>query len=182
MTLATYSHVDISQTPKLDLTDGQKAAATTLTLWANGAIPGVYLYGPPGRGKTHLAMRAGYVMEEAGLEVLFLRVKDFLDELRGTDDGSAFNDRSPSAVRERAMFAPVLIMDDLGLARDTEFATEELTSLFKFRYDNRGDLSTLVTGNLRGSEIAGRYGAVLGSNIRGLCKSAGVSGRDLRHA
>lgn len=168
--LAEYGHVDLSAVKRPPLTAEQRPAAELLRRWTLLEIPGVFVYGPVGTGKTQLAMRAGERMQRRGIPVLFVRTKRLLDDLRDLDYAAD--------LRQTVYDAEALIFDDLGAARDTEFATEELCAIFDHRYDH--GQSTVITSNLNGSQLAKRYGDRVFSRIRGLCESVEVAGKDLR--
>ncbi len=104
----------------------------------------LFLHGPCGVGKTHLAVAiALQAMERQKLSVLFAVVPDLLDHLRATFDpgaGVAYDDRF-NAIRN----AQLLVLDDLGTENTTPWAREKLYQIFNHRYNER--LPTVITSN-----------------------------------
>lgn len=105
----------------------------------------LFLHGPVGTGKTHLAVAiARYAMEMHRMSVYFAVVPDLLDHLRATFDptsGSAYDDRFAS-IRT----AQLLVLDDLGTENTTPWAREKLFQIVNHRYIEQ--LPTVVTTNV----------------------------------
>lgn len=93
------------------------------------------LAGGSGSGKTHLAAAIGNYRQDRGDEVVFMTVPDLLDDLRTT-----FNPGAASTFDQR--FAKIknvglLILDDLGVGGQSEWAREKLFQLIDYRYVTR---------------------------------------------
>jgi DNA replication protein DnaC len=103
----------------------------------------LYLHGPCGVGKTHLAIAAALEIRRENPYVLFAVVPDLLDHLRATFDptrGVAYDERF-----DRIRSATLLVLDDLGTENTTPWAREKLYQLFNHRYNER--LPTIITSN-----------------------------------
>lgn len=106
----------------------------------------VVLAGPPGRGKTHLAMgMLRREVESRGRPARFVYVPTLLDEIRKryADDWAG---ESAQDFEGRMARWPLLVLDDLGAERATAWVVERLTLLLEQRLDRQ--LVTVVTTNL----------------------------------
>jgi DNA replication protein DnaC len=103
----------------------------------------LFLVGPNGCGKTHLAAAITNQCLLHEMAVLFVTAPDLLDHLRAT-----FAPTSPVAYDElfwRVREAEILVIDDLGSEQSTSWAGEKLFQLINHRYNLR--LPTVITAN-----------------------------------
>ncbi|MGH9594766.1 MAG: ATP-binding protein, partial [Bryobacteraceae bacterium] len=109
-----------------------------------GDRPGLLLVGDTGTGKTHLAVAALKALIEKGYEGLFLDYQNLLDRIRaGYDRNAGASDREAYA---SVLDAEVLLIDDLGSHRVTEWVEDTVTSIVTHRCNNRKPL--IATTNL----------------------------------
>lgn len=112
------------------------------------------LSGPPGRGKSHLAvavMRA--VWERHRKASRFWVVPELLSRIRATfDEETRFE--TASAIEDEMMRVPLLVLDDLGTEKSTEWAQEQLFKIVDRRY--REALPLVVTTNLDAARLDAR--------------------------
>lgn len=103
------------------------------------------IYGPVGNGKSHLAAAiANYLRHERSIAVLFLTVPSLLESLRTAIRTSNGHDEyGPLLIS--ALDAPVLILDDFGAQRVTDWAEEVLFLILDHRY--RLETPTVVITN-----------------------------------
>ena len=106
----------------------------------------LFLVGPNGCGKTHLAAAIANQSLDEGAVVLFAVVPDLLDHLRAAfaPNASEVYDQLFAKMRE----AELLILDDLGAQQSSSWANEKLFQLLNYRY-NMG-MPTVITANPKG--------------------------------
>lgn len=130
----------------------------------NTEKPGLLLIGEPGTGKTHLAVAALNILIARGFEGLFFDYQNLLERIRaGYDASSGQSDRE--AYRS-ALDSEILLLDDLGAHRVTDWVEDTVTSIVTYRCNNRKPL--IATTNLpdpdAGSAVVER-GAGVGMKV-----------------
>lgn len=116
----------------------------------------LFLIGPYGCGKTHLAAAIANLVVSLGVPTLFLTVPDLLDWLRASfaSSDATFEERLDEIRNVR-----LLVLDDLGTQNATPWAEEKLYQIINHRYIHR--LPLVVTTNLSLQEIDGRIASRL---------------------
>ncbi|HYO83818.1 MAG TPA: ATP-binding protein [Bryobacteraceae bacterium] len=111
----------------------------------SGAKKSLLLTGPPGAGKTHLAIAAFRTILEKGFDGVFFEYQQLLNLITASWNPA-------SGVQERAAYGqaletPLLFLDDLGARRSSEWVEDTITSIITDRYNNERPL--IATSNLR---------------------------------
>ena len=100
----------------------------------------VFIVGPCGTGKSHIAQALGHCAIRAGYDVLFTTVSKMLSQLNAARANNGFD-------RQFAKFASatLLIIDDFGLKPLKGSQDEDFHDVIAERYERK---STIVTSNL----------------------------------
>jgi DNA replication protein DnaC len=152
---------------------------------------GVYLTGPVGTGKTYqaaaLVKHAFRVFDRQAVNdvhdpyymlgfrvarpVVWANVPGLLEDIRRSYD-------APDALPENLTNAPLLVLDDIGAEKPSEWVEERLYCIVNERYENA--LPVIVTSNLTPAQLGDRVGARITSRLVEMCDVHGLGGRDRR--
>ena len=113
--------------------------------------PGLLLIGEPGTGKTHLAVAVLQRLIEHGFEGVFMDYQKLLERIRSSYD--PLSGESPRAAYEEAMETEILLLDDLGAHRVTDWVEDTVTSIITHRCNERKPI--IATTNLPDAEMGG---------------------------
>lgn len=119
--------------------------------------------GPTGTGKTHLAIGAMFTLRQRHGDAAlgrFWPVIDLLERFRRTFDSDRATETIEQA-EESLRRVPVLVLDDFGAHKSTEWAEERLFHLIDQRYSARKTI--IVTTNLTLQELEPRVKSRLAS-------------------
>lgn len=119
---------------------------------------GLYLFGEPGSGKTHLAAAMGNALclKEA---TYFTTAPELLLKIKKTFNDSKANDE----LLDRLSEAPLLIIDDIGSEKPTEWVRETFFVLIDRRYTHYRP--TIITSNYSLDTLKDRLGYRIASRI-----------------
>jgi len=118
---------------------------------------GLFIHGPTGSGKSYLM---GCIANKLSgeMSVKYLVYADFLDNLRATYSSNK-TDYSEHQMIDAVKKVDLLLLDDLGVEKPTEFAYKNLAQIIDYRY--RNCLPLVVTSNFTLQELIKRSQADL---------------------
>ena len=104
---------------------------------------GLLLYGNTGTGKTYTACEIANALIDKGYPVLVINFAEILNRLQGSFEKQKYIDSFDSY--------QLLVIDDLGIERDTSYAKEQVYNIIDSRY--RSGLPMIITTNLTMDKI-----------------------------
>jgi DNA replication protein DnaC len=164
---------------------------------------GLLLVGGTGRGKTHLAVGiAKALIREKGAACVFYDYADLLKEVQNSYNPSV--DASELGLLRPVFEAEVLILDDLGSVRPTEWRWDTVRLILNTRYND--SRTTIITSNFddepaaknsdpdaivsrsnaatraagRDDTLGDRIGERMRSRLHEMCRVVSVQGGDFR--
>lgn len=140
----------------------------------NPKLSNVFLHGPCGVGKTHLACAAVREVVWSGGTAVAMKPSRLTRYLRVKE-----SDVQEARLRELAS-VDVLLIDELGIGSETAFARQCLQEIMDMRKDNYRN-GLIVTSNYSLDEYASKLGEdPIPSRLAELCQVVKVAGADRR--
>lgn len=122
-----------------------------------------YLYGSPGRGKTHLAAGVANELIKQSIPCVYVKTAELLSAIREN-----FKNGDKETVITPLKVVDLLILDDLGAEEKQEWFIADVFRILDWRLEWL--LPTVITSNLTIDEIKSRYGERIASRIKRMCR------------
>ncbi|MBX7246127.1 MAG: ATP-binding protein [Candidatus Sumerlaeaceae bacterium] len=126
---------------------------------------GLLLVGKEGTGKTHIAVSILKDVIGRGFTGLYWNVPELFLELRRLMNTSS--ELTEADIFDEALSIDLLVLDDLGAERSSDYVTERLYVMVNGRYEH--DLATIITTNKTLEELRQQLGARIVSRICEMC-------------
>lgn len=120
---------------------------------------GLLLSGPSGTGKTHLAVSILKTLVKKGIGCLFVDFHDLLTEIRTSYD--ELSQTSELQILRPVLTTEVLLMDDLGSQRMTEWMMDTVFHIINLRYQQKKTLIATTNLVMELSPVRGSAGETL---------------------
>ncbi|MGE0132817.1 MAG: AFG1/ZapE family ATPase [Blastocatellales bacterium] len=145
---------------------------------------GLLFLGPCGVGKTHLATAIIKTLTlHKGISCLFYDFRDLLKEIQ--DSYNPVSQMTELKVLEPVYDAEVLVLDELGASKPTDWVRDTMTQIINTRYNDRK--LTIITSNYldepqtpNEETLTDRVGVRLRSRLHEMCKTVLIKGDDYR--
>jgi DNA replication protein DnaC len=145
---------------------------------------GLFFEGQPGVGKTHLAVAVlKQVIERTGARGLFYDTRDLLRVIRSTYDQTTRT--TELEILRPVMTADLLVLDDLGAEKTSEWVEETMNLIVNTRYNERR--LTIFTSNYKDipddtdpNALLFRIGYRMRSRLHEMCEFEVLDGADYR--
>jgi len=135
---------------------------------------GILMAGKYGVGKTHLAVATTkQILFNSNKRIAFHVVPTLLAKAR---QSMRYNDADNPL--EHINRIEILVLDDLGAEKVTDWVREQLYLLINYRYEH--ELLTLITTNSKLDELEKKVGGAIVSRIWGMCEGVAIEGNDYR--
>lgn len=144
---------------------------------------GLLFIGPPGIGKTHVAVAVLREVVRKGMRGVYYDTRSLLSTIRSTYN--PVTRASEADVLEEVMRAELLVLDDLGAERLTDWVEETMHLVVNTRYNEKRP--TVFTTNYEDiadvenlDSLLVRVGRRLHSRLREMCEFLEYEGPDYR--
>jgi DNA replication protein DnaC len=145
---------------------------------------GLLYLGRCGIGKTHLAVSALKELIKKGIPALFYDFRDLLKEIQ--DSYNPNTRTSELKILAPVFDAEVLILDELGASKPTEWVQETITHVISKRYNDKkvtiftSNYLDIPIGSAHDETLTDRVGVRLRSRLHEMCRLVLMEGDDYR--
>lgn len=147
---------------------------------------GFYMYGGTGCGKTHLAVSILNVMIlKYGVESRYCKFsRDFLTAIKDTfNKKNTWGDpdtESAKKIEDDLQKVPVLVLDDFGVTKESDWANEKTYDLLTTRLE--ANRITIITSNIDWDNFKGVFENRIYSRLCEMCRPLMFLNKDYREA
>jgi DNA replication protein DnaC len=148
---------------------------------------GIIISGTIGTGKTHIAAAIANYLLNSGTAVICMTERNLFGEIRKTYSKGQGDGASESEVRRIYVTVPLLIIDDLGKEKPTDWTLATLYAIIDGRYDSA--MPVIITTNYDDAELIMRLtpngadkntAAAIVDRLNEMCKSIVMEGESWR--
>ncbi|EOW9527905.1 ATP-binding protein [Bacillus cytotoxicus] len=140
---------------------------------------GLFIKGGFGVGKTRLCYSIKHALDDIGKSVIVYNVTQLLDRIRSTFNSDK---ESKQEIMALLMKCDVLILDDLGAEKPSDYTAEFLYTIIDYRNSNFKRM--VITSNCSDEELQERLGQLQGGRIldrlKEACYSVQITARSAR--
>lgn len=181
----------------------QEQALESLKAWAEKGIEkinqgtGLFIHGPVGTGKSHLVISMIFEIicsnpekfarrrEEwqfypnpPEIKFAFINVVDLLATIKGSFSGNECEREKADDLMHQVNGFELIVLDDIGAEKPTEWVEEQLYAIIDFRYRNQ--MTTIFTTNCTVGQLENQIGSRSVSRIIDMTDGIKVDGPDYR--
>lgn len=156
---------------------GSRPHIERIKVWTPSLKKGAILFGPVGTGKSTLCKALINHWGSPDYRCLFISMNDALDKMRATFDNK---DTNLEYEMDKLRRPSLLILDDLGTEKTTEWSLSQFFTVFENRA--RSGKHTWFTTNLDEQEIKGRYGSRIHDRLVQFCSWVKCDGQSFRQS
>ncbi|MGD8328783.1 MAG: ATP-binding protein [Acidobacteriota bacterium] len=179
-----YQHATLGNFDPLNATlEAAKVIAEDFVAAYPDVETGLLFEGPAGVGKTHLAMAIlRQLITQRGVSGRFVDYRDLLRDIQ--DSYNPVSETSELEILRPVLNADLLLIDELGTRRPTDWVRDTVTQILNDRY--RHQRITLITTNYCDDEdpsaptLADRIGPYARSRLYEMCRVVSMRGQDFR--
>jgi DNA replication protein DnaC len=132
---------------------------------------GLYLWGGCGSGKTYICYAIFKEGRNRGMNIMVRNFPSMLNQIKGKDN---LNDE----IRDIANYNGILIIDDIGAEKMSEWVAETLYIIINTRYENCSP--TIFISNLSLQKLEEVVGDRIPSRISEMCHIMKIDNKDRR--
>jgi len=166
------------------LEEAQLTAEKFAKAYPDQKDPGLLFQGPSGVGKTHLAVAVlRKLVTSCGVTGRFVDYRDLLRSIQNSYN--PVSETSELEILHPVLHADILLLDELGTRRPTDWVRDTVTQILNDRY--KRERVTLITTNYEDDDadasiptLAERIGPYARSRLYEMCRKVPMHGKDFR--